>query len=88
MRSSAGKVLSKSVKMLYMVNAMNSHPHQKNTTKEVVGVEGVGEPHNEPDRMAIATDLFDTEHGRRAPRGVAVAGGEEELGQPPCPPPP
>ena len=74
MRSSAGKVLSKSVKMLYMVNAMNSYPHQKNTAEEVVGVEGVGEPHDEPDSIAIVTDLFDSKHDRRAPREVAVAG--------------
>ena len=60
----------------------------KNTSEEVVGVEGVGEPHDEPDSMAIVTDLFDSKHDWRAPREVAVAGGEEELGQPPCPPPP
>ena len=61
--------------MLYMVNAMNSHPHQKNTAEEVVGVEGVGEPDDEPDRIAIVSDLFDSEHDQRSPWEVAVAGG-------------
>ena len=67
-------------------NELASTP--KNTAEEVVGVEGVGEPHDEPDSIAIVTDLFDSKHDRRAPREVAVAGGEEELGQPPCAPPP
>ena len=60
----------------------------KNTPEEVVGIEVVGEPHNEADGIPIVGELLHAEHHRRTPGEVAVAGGEEELGELPCTPPP
>uniref|UniRef100_M8BNU6 Uncharacterized protein n=1 Tax=Aegilops tauschii TaxID=37682 RepID=M8BNU6_AEGTA len=60
----------------------------KHATKEVEGVEGVGEVGKDSNHHPILDDLLDAEHRWRSPWEVAVIGREEELGEAPCGPPP
>ena len=60
----------------------------EHATEEVERVEGVGEVGKDSNHNPVVDDLLDSVHPWRSPREVPVAGPKEEVGEPPCAPPP